>query len=77
MARSSNGRSYTGRANVPYIPRAPHIAAAKYLRLMADRYSRGEALLREVEEAMVMLRAAAPVAGDVGFREPAAKAGAR
>ncbi len=74
MARSRRGRSTTGRAAVPYYPEAPHIEAAKHLRLMAARYIAGRALLREVEEAMVMLRAAVPLPGDRGYVEPTTKA---
>lgn len=68
-ASKNAGRSTSGEAKVPYYPQAPHIEAAKHLRLTVTRYIAGRALLREVEEAMVMLRAAAPVAGDRGVRK--------
>ena len=63
---SNRGRSTTGEPAVPYQIRAPHIEAAKHLRLIAGRYINDRATLREVEEAMVMLRQVAPVAGDRG-----------
>jgi hypothetical protein len=62
------GRSTTGEARVPYYRQADHIEAAKHLRLTVTRYIADRAALREVEEAMVMLRAAAPVAGERGAR---------
>lgn len=62
--RHSRGRSTTGGAAAPYQPRAAHIEAAKHLRLMATRYIADRASLREVEEAMVLLRQVAPVVGD-------------
>lgn len=61
----NRGRSTTGRAAVPYQPRAPHIEAAKHLRLTVTRYIADRASLNEVKEAMSMLVAAAPVPGDV------------
>ncbi len=70
MARNNRGRSTTGGPAVPHCLSTPAKEAAKFLRLVADRYIKDRASLRDVEEAMVMLRAVAPVAGDVGFREP-------
>ncbi len=64
VAVSSNAGRPWGRTGAPYAPEAPWKEAAKYLRLIVGRYLKGNALLREVEEAMVILRAAAPVAGD-------------
>lgn len=73
MARTSTsknaGRSTTGEAKVPYYRQADHVEAAKHLRLTVTRYIADRAALREVEEAMVMLRAAAPVAGERGARQ--------
>jgi hypothetical protein len=66
--KTNAGRSTTGEARVPYYRQADHIEAAKHLRLTATRYIADRAALREVEEAMVMLRAAAPVAGERGAR---------
>jgi len=63
------GRSTTGDPKVPYQIRAPHIEAAKHLRLTVTRYINDRAALREVEEAMVMLRQVAPVAGERGARQ--------
>lgn len=70
MARSNAGRSTTGEAKVPYYRQADHIEAAKHLRLTVTRYINDRALLSEIEEAMVMLRAAAPVPGDRHYRAP-------
>lgn len=66
----NRGRSTTGRAAVPYQPRAPHIEAAKHLRLTVTRYINDRASLRDIEEAMVMLRQVAPLPGDRGFKAP-------
>lgn len=55
---SNEGRSTTGGPKVPYYMRAPHIEAAKHLRLTVNRYINERASLREIEEAMDMLRAA-------------------
>lgn len=60
----SRGRSTTGGPAVPYQPRAPHIEAAKHLRLTVTRYIAERASLADVKEAMTMLVAAAPVPGD-------------
>lgn len=68
MARSNRGRSTTGRAAVPYYTRGAHIEAAMHLRLTVTRYLADRASLAEIEEAMAMLRAAAPVAGERGHR---------
>ena len=65
------GRSVAGGPKVPYYQQADHIEAAKHLRLTVTRYIADRASLREVEEAMVMLRAAAPVAGERGARKDA------
>ena len=64
MAMNNRGRSTTGEAAVPYYVRGAHIEAAKHLRLTVTRYLAERASLRDIEEAMVMLRAAAPVPGD-------------
>lgn len=56
--KSNRGRSTTGEAQVPYYPGKPHIDAAKHLRLTVGRYINDRALLRDVEEAMEILRAA-------------------
>lgn len=69
MARSNRGRSTTGEPQVPYYRQAPHIEAAKHLRLTVTRYINDRASLADVEEAMVMLRAEAPVAGERGHRK--------
>jgi hypothetical protein len=61
---NNRGRSTTGRAQVPYYLGSPAVEAAKHLRLMATRYIAGRASLAEIEEAVVMLRSVAPVAGD-------------
>lgn len=50
---------------MPYYPRSPEIEAAKHLRLVVGRYIANRASMREIEEAMVMLRQVAPVAGDI------------
>jgi hypothetical protein len=63
------GRSTTGDPKVPYYLSSPHIEAAKHLRLTVTRYINERANLNDVEEAMVMLRSAAPVKGDRGHRE--------
>lgn len=65
---SNAGRSTTGEAKVPYYRQADHIEAAKYLRLTVTRYIADRASLNEIEEAMVMLRSAAPVQGERGHR---------
>lgn len=73
MVNSSNsknaGRSTTGGAKVPYYPLSAHLEAAKHLRLMVTRYINDRATLFEIEDAMTMLRAAAPVQGERGYRE--------
>lgn len=61
---SNAGRSWA-RGGAPYAPQAKWKEAAKYLRLTVTRYLAERALLRDVEEAMMMLRQVAPVAGDV------------
>ena len=61
-------RSTTGGPAVPYYHRGAHMEAARHLRLTVTRYIAERATLAEVEEAMVMLRAAAPVAGEAGHR---------
>lgn len=60
---NNRGRSTTGGPAVPYQPRAPHIEAAKYLRMTVTRYINDRAALSDVEEAMGMLRAVAQVPG--------------
>lgn len=65
----SKGRSTTGGPAVPYYRMSEHIEAAKYLRLTVNRYINDRASLREIEEAMTMLRASAPVAGERGHRK--------
>lgn len=57
--KNNRGRSTTGKAAVPYYPARPEVEAAKYLRLTVTRYISDRASLREVEEAMTMLREAA------------------
>lgn len=70
MAKSSKsknaGRSTTGEPNVPYYIQSPHIEAAKHLRLTVTRYISDRASLREIEEAMSMLRAAHAVGAEAG-----------
>jgi hypothetical protein len=70
MPPNNRGRSTTGRGQ-PYQPRAPHIEAAKHLRLTVTRYIAQRASLNDIREAMSMLVAVAPVPGDRGFKEPA------
>lgn len=65
---SGSRRSTTGGPKVPYYPQSAHIEAAKYLRLTATRYIAGRATLNDVQEAMAMLVAAAPVSGEPGHR---------
>ncbi len=60
----NRGRSTTGDAAVPYYVQAPHIEAAKHLRLTVTRYIADRASLDDIREAMAMLTSAAPVAGD-------------
>lgn len=54
---------------MPYYPSSKHIEAAKYLRLTVTRYINNRGSLREIEEAMAMLRAEAPVTGERGHRK--------
>lgn len=68
MAPNNRGRSTTGDPDVPYYVRGAHIEAAKHLRLTVTRYLAERASLADIEEAMTMLRAAAPVAGEPGHR---------
>lgn len=72
MAKSSTsknaGRSTTGEPKVPYYIQSQHIEAAKHLRLTVTRYISERASLREIEEAMSMLRSEAPVQGEAGYR---------
>jgi len=61
-ATSKNaGRSTTGEPRVPYYVQAPHIEAAKHLRLTVTRYIKDRALFREIEDALDMLRDVAGV----------------
>lgn len=53
---------------MPYYIQSQHIEAAKHLRLTVTRYISERASLREIEEAMSMLRAEAPVQGETGYR---------
>lgn len=64
-----SNRSTTGRAAVPYYALSQHIECAKHLRLTVSRYINDRASLREIEEAMAMLRAVAPVVGERGHRK--------
>lgn len=66
---SNRGRSTTGRAAVPYYPRSQHIEAAKHLRLTVTRYIADRASLADIQEAMAMLVAAAPVSGERGYHK--------
>jgi hypothetical protein len=66
-----SNRSTTGGPKVPYYPRGAHIEAAKHLRLTVTRYLADRASLKDIREAMVMLEAAAPVAGEPGYRKGA------
>lgn len=59
MATNNRGRSTTGEPAVPYYVQAPHIEAAKHLRLTVTRYLADRASLRDVEEAWTMLRSVA------------------
>lgn len=59
MASNNRGRSTTGEAAVPYYLGTPAQEAAKHLRLTVTRYLADRASLREIEEAMAMLRDAA------------------
>jgi hypothetical protein len=70
MPPNNRGRSTTGRAAVPYYPRAQHIEAAKHLRLVVTRYINDRATLNDIREAMANLGAVAPVPGDKNYREP-------
>jgi hypothetical protein len=67
MSKNS-GRSTTGAPKVPYQPGSPHLEAARHLRLTVTRYINERASLSEIEEAMAMLRAVAPVKGEPGYR---------
>jgi hypothetical protein len=64
----SRGRSTTGGPAVPYYVRASHIEAAKHLRLTVTRYIADRASLDDIREAMALLVAATPVAGERGYR---------
>ncbi len=55
---SNRGRSTTGGPAVPYYPGTPVEEAAKHLRLMVTRFLAKRASLKEIEEAMAMLRQA-------------------
>lgn len=67
MAKQKHSR--TGGPAVPYYYSGAHMEAARHLRLTVTRYIADRANLAEVEEAMAMLRAAAPVAGEPGHRK--------
>lgn len=54
---------------MPYYARGAHIEAAKHLRLTVTRYIADRASLDDIREAMSVLVAAAPVAGERGFRK--------
>ncbi len=62
------GRSTAGGPAVPYYRQSDHIEAAKHLRLTVTRYIADRASLDDIREAMTMLVAAAPVAGERGHR---------
>ena len=66
---SNAGRSTTGAPKVPYYTRGAHIEAAKHLRLTVTRYLADRASLKDIQEAMAMLVAAAPVEGEPGHRK--------
>jgi hypothetical protein len=56
MSANNQGRSTTGRAQVPYYMGTPTTEAAKYLRLTVTRYLAQRASLADIEEAMRMLQ---------------------
>jgi len=66
---SNRGRSTSGEAQVPHYSLSQHIDAAKHLRLTVTRYINRRATLEDVERAMVVLRACAPVKGEPGHRQ--------
>lgn len=64
-----SNRSTTGGPKVPYYTRGAHIEAAKHLRLTVTRYIAERASLNDVREAMLLLEAVAPVAGEPRHRQ--------
>ena len=69
-ASKNAGRSTTGEPKVPYYIQAPHIEAAKHLRLTVTRYINDRAALREVEEAMALLRSAVSTTSTPSPQDP-------